>query len=376
MERLKSLDGARLIMAIVIMWGHCVFIENYSIGEVYKKYLSNAYLALNFFFMLSGFGIYYSNYTKPGLVQHIDFNSCLVYAIKKMVKIYPLYIYSMLLFIPVYVKNGEFFSYLSNFFIDLSLLQSLAPLEHISHGVNGVTWFLSVLFILYIVAPACFKIIRDLSIHKALIFCIILAGMGGVFYTLRIYLKEISSNLGFLIDIGSTPYERVWVFLIGMLLAKLFIHYRYEIKKVTKRLEIPIIFAIVTYNIMKVSIENYVGIPFVISVFDTFICVLLIVTLASESGSISRFLKSDIIQKLRYRDIFIYLLHYPLLLSIKYIAPLVYIIISFGQYNWIIDFTILVLLTCFASIIYDMLVIIKDKVHHKKSVQIKAYNEK
>jgi peptidoglycan/LPS O-acetylase OafA/YrhL len=47
-------------MIFVIVISHLEFLNNYSIGNVYQQYFHNPTLAVDFFFMLSGFGMMYS----------------------------------------------------------------------------------------------------------------------------------------------------------------------------------------------------------------------------------------------------------------------------------------------------------------------------
>ena len=106
------------------MISHFEFLGNSNIiGAVYTKYFHNATMAVDYFFMLSGFGICLST-KRP----EKSWKSKMEYAISKINKIYPAYVVSLALMIP--------YTYMSSYTnvklklliwlgIDLPLLQSI-----------------------------------------------------------------------------------------------------------------------------------------------------------------------------------------------------------------------------------------------------------
>ena len=54
-KRLDQLDGMRFFMNWLIIISHFEFLDN----TVFHQYVLNPSIAVNYFFMLSGFGLYY-----------------------------------------------------------------------------------------------------------------------------------------------------------------------------------------------------------------------------------------------------------------------------------------------------------------------------
>ena len=66
-KRIPQLEGLRFIMCCIIILSHFEFLSNSKIvvGGGYTKYFHNATMAVDYFFMLSGFGICLSQ-KRPG----------------------------------------------------------------------------------------------------------------------------------------------------------------------------------------------------------------------------------------------------------------------------------------------------------------------
>ncbi|MBO6215195.1 MAG: hypothetical protein J6N76_06625, partial [Lachnospiraceae bacterium] len=96
-KRLYQLDGLRFPMICLIVLSHFDFLIPCSFGHFYGLYLINPVLAVDFFFMLSGFGLYYSLQdadSLPVLRHNISF------AISHIQKIYLPYMFSVIISIP------------------------------------------------------------------------------------------------------------------------------------------------------------------------------------------------------------------------------------------------------------------------------------
>ena len=59
-KRIPQLEGLRFIMCCIIILSHFEFLSNSKIVGAYTNYFHNATMAVDYFFMLSGFGIYLS----------------------------------------------------------------------------------------------------------------------------------------------------------------------------------------------------------------------------------------------------------------------------------------------------------------------------
>lgn len=133
-------------MCCIFILSHFEFLGDSQIfGEFYKTYLHNATLAVDYFFMLSGFGIYLSS-KRPECSK----KGGLKFAVDIVKKIYPAYICSLLISIPetmnYFLKYSgigrSILKLLAYLGADLFIFQSFSGMTKFSHSVNGVCWFL------------------------------------------------------------------------------------------------------------------------------------------------------------------------------------------------------------------------------------------
>lgn len=65
MKRLYTLDIFRIICAIVVFMFHAhISVDIYTNFGIFNNFISYGHIFMTAFFMLSGFGLYYSNYEK------------------------------------------------------------------------------------------------------------------------------------------------------------------------------------------------------------------------------------------------------------------------------------------------------------------------
>jgi len=312
MKRIKQLDSMRFFMCIIIFIGHCTFLSNYSYGWIYNKYLSNSRLSLDFFFMLSGFGLYISAYRKGYMIEKYNVINCIKFAIVHIRKIYPLYIFSLLMYLPLNFLRLK--RYLVEFAIGTTLCQSLAPTTSISHLINGVCWFLSALFIAYILCPIFYKIIEKVKNNGLILLAFFNVGIIAIVCELADkYADGMPFNVlrfEFTFDLGSTPYSTCWIVFIGMVLGKIYMNIE-EIK--LGKFEIPVTAAAILYYFLRKTIAVSFFSRAFCRILDIIIVCLLILVLANGTGKLSLKLKSDTFVRLGNYSMYIYLLHYPMI---------------------------------------------------------------
>ena len=231
-KRLDQLDGMRFFMNWMIIISHFEFLDD----TVFHQYVLHSSLAVNYFFMLSGFGLYYSmylkDYQKPqGKAEGLKF------ALGKVKKLYVPYVICLILcaFYRIVTRMSTYGLLRSvgitgmGFVIDLTMLQSLVPNKTIAHGINAVCWFMSDLFIIYIFCPMLYRFIRKIKeSRKAALAAnlinaavIVLVTWGA--FSLQDFInsktgKELLDALDY-----STPYTRIFYVIAGMLIAKLYL---------------------------------------------------------------------------------------------------------------------------------------------------------
>lgn len=314
--RLFQLDSIRFFALATIILSHFGFLKYSEIGNFYETYLHNPTFGVDFFFLLSGFGLLYTSIDRElekGIKSYIKF------AIKKIKKIYPLYIFSLFLSIPYNILSGANpKGIFVKFFLNLTLVQSLTGQSRFSHGINGVCWFLSTLFICYIVAPLLINFIQKKcsAIHMTLfillinIFVIILISYVFLHLETKLAIQYEKNGSGLFDDFFyGSPYIRVFYVFQGMLIGKLFFLCE-NIEKNLSFIELVLIVFNILYFFLKASIPLE-SIQFrLIDVLDVSL-VLFVFALCKGVFSKKLASKSILYKMGGGYGMYLYLLHYP-----------------------------------------------------------------
>lgn len=313
--RLLQLDSMRFFALLIIVISHFEFLTKSSIGNVFSTYLQNPILAVDYFFLLSGFGLFYSGFSKN--IPHSIFDS-IKYAFAKIKKIYPLYIISLLISIPnlVFIRNGDLENICIKFLVDLTLCQSFFGVSQLSHGINGVCWFLSTLFLCYILAPKMIFFIKKRCENlKASVLS--LASTILIILFLSFFLNEIQNRFPFLDDlVYGSVYVRGFYLFLGMLLANIVLQ--------TKTLKHASCVELLTFlmsvfwfffrNSLLFSLNN----NFLMLLPIDLIVVMSCFSFAYGQGFLSKKLKDNkfLVKWGGAYGMYIYLLHYPVRMTV------------------------------------------------------------
>lgn len=307
-KRLLQLDSIRFFALMIIILSHFGFLKYSPIGWFYSAFLHNPTFGVDFFFMLSGFGLFYSLHDKecPTGVR----GAC-VFVISKIKKIYPLYLISLVLSLPynlMFVENINLKGMGLKLLLDLTLLQSLTGQARFSHGINGVCWFISTLFVSYLFSPCLVTFVREKasSVGKAvaaLCGCVALLILLSAFALhLEGVLAEtyIKHEMPLVNDLFyGSPYVRIWYVLSGMLLAQLYfllVNSNFAEKNLTF-LEICLVVFSVSYFLFRNTMPLS---PVVFRLVDVLNAGSILFVFAFEHGAVSRWLgSSDILYKSR-----------------------------------------------------------------------------
>lgn len=309
--RLQALEFLRIIMTGVIFLSHCEFLSRYSFGKIYTNFFHNPTLAVDFFFMLSGFGMMLSS-LKKGISD-----SSFRFSYNKISKIYPLYVMSLALALPYYIMfytEGQLAKLVFKFSFSLTLLQSATGMTRFSHMINGVCWFLSCLFIIYLFSPFLMNLLVKKCTTRKKNRIVLFLIIGFIPFFNKCLIKIESQTVFDDLHYGS-PYIRVFYVIVGMLLAKEYIF------RQAKNMPINLFWSdfgevfVTILSILWFFLRNTMVMFFnsiVITVIDVCICSSLLYIFAKQQGIISKIIIKSSILKISSYVMYIYLLHYPI----------------------------------------------------------------
>lgn len=242
-NRIAQLEALRFCAIFVIMMSHMDFIEGYVGGEIWKRFFHNPTWGVDYFFIVSGFGIYLSHLKDK--TDIISLESCIRFAVERIRRIYPLYLIMGISMVPCSIIKDARETILAKAIIKAilksigftTLLQSALGIECVSRTLNGVCWFLSSIFVCYMFIPYILKIVDSLSekINDK-----IMLGIGGCITCVTFIL--VLSNVFILIEnrtlfddlFRDSPYIRIWYMILGVFIGIIYneLYKNFEYKKI------------------------------------------------------------------------------------------------------------------------------------------------
>ena len=193
---LAPLQGLRVLATLAIFLYH-------------SGILVQGAFPVTFFFMLSGFLLYYNKHTLNG---YDSFLLWLSYVWKKLKEFYPLHFITFIYALVLFESKLDAVQ-LKSALLNVLLLQSISE-KHV-FGYNGLSWYLSVLMMLYVVGFFLIKLLNQFQRYWK--------GM-----TLITLLFIFGWNLLLWFDVPiyeyGNPLYRVLDFFLGMLIGYLFVN--------------------------------------------------------------------------------------------------------------------------------------------------------
>lgn len=239
-EQIYSLDLLRIIAAVVVFVFHLSIRINIKTSlSIIDNFISNGAVVMVIFFMLSGFLLYISN-------QNNDLNdntNLSVFYKKRIIRIYPAYIFYTLMFYfglgtPILYK----FLLLPN---EIFMLQGFNASTNNYLG-NSASWFISTIFVIYLLFPFLQRIINMLK-HK-LIYIILVLYLLSVYATIiNVYFDETR-----LMSLYINPIFRLCEFIIGMCIAAIYIKNKDKVVNIIY----PIILGIILIILVGILAKN------------------------------------------------------------------------------------------------------------------------
>lgn len=346
-KRIPQLEGLRFIMCCIIILSHFEFLGNSKIvGGGYIKYFHNATMAVDYFFMLSGFGICLSR-RRP----EKSWKSKIKFAMNKIKKIYPAYIVSLVIMLPsTYLDFRPYGSAIKTSLkalmllsADLSLLQSVTGMTFFSHSLNGVCWFLSCIFVCYIIIAFVIKRLdyiknkRDVKscLLSAIIFVQLLS-----FVASRI--EQMNLAGGKINDLWyGHPAIRCWYLLIGAILGELYKKTNIKFKTLT---EVGIAVVACVYFISRNSFLEIMNQNF-LRIFDLLLCSMVLFGFSKGTGLISQGLSNDRMLWLSRMTMYLYLFHYPVRVLVDNLFVKINAVSTLGEVSFIFESFLIIVFT-------------------------------
>lgn len=191
------------------------------------------------------------------------------------------------------------------FIPSLFLLQSLTGLKTFSIAFNGVGWFLSTLFILYLVAPLLAKTFIKFDDRYTLQILIInIIGTVFAFAVFRfIDMRTPFDDLSY-----GSPYFRIFFIGDGMMIAKLFKENKIHLRKAASDI---FVFVALAWFPLRNTVAEYM-LPELLRMVDIVLCVLMICALLNAKGYADMIFAGNTIVYLGGLTGLMFLIHYPI----------------------------------------------------------------
>lgn len=319
-KRIEVFQSFRFIAFLLIFIWHLN-------GYMGISVTSHAQIAVSFFIIISGFlnCIYIendSNYNSNVNYLRKMFN----YARTKIKKIYPLYIVTIILFIPLSFKNLVLESnvsiiiYMLCVIANIFLLEAWFPKNFDSISYAG--WYLSILvFLQFITIP-----LNDLykRVHSKINSNILI--IAAVFILFLMYTIFVGNEFYFYYNF---PLYRIFEYFIGFILGKMYLNGEYKKMFCDKKLStfieiITILVCLIVYNLFYSS-SNY-GVH---SVVEMLVIMTIIFVFSHEAGYISNLLKNKFLINSGNISGELYLIHN---LFIAYLLGIITRIVPHGNF--------------------------------------------
>lgn len=164
--KIESLQALRALAFLGIFFSHSVF------------FISWSALGVTVFYVMSGFLMTYAYGERE---FDISLKNNFLFSVRKIKKLYPLHIITMLCFVAL--ELGSMAAYhrfsarsigtlLEEIGLNVTLLQTWVPYSEVNVSLNGVAWYLSVTLFLYFMFPILSKVIRKHKIGVLIGICV------------------------------------------------------------------------------------------------------------------------------------------------------------------------------------------------------------
>ncbi len=330
-SRIDTLTSLRFFMILIIAFSHVYFLGGKDeLGRFLHTHIQNPSLPVEFFFVMSGFGLTYRSLTKGKNAIEGDFSLLkgVKFGTQRMKKLYWLYVLTTASMIPLMTlwANWDLNNWIMSglqtmihFFAGLTLTQSIYGISSVANEFNGPCWFISTLFILYCFYPLLEKLnqrIVKLSISRIIGIILLTELLSYLFLIPCSYLKD---HTPFDYLAYGSPYTRVFSMFTGILICDLYYKGRNKLKNNTFwEVVVVSIVLIWVYN-MRVYYDpqdNFFMRYPVVAIINNLISISIVYVFSFEKGAISHILQKKLLVILGSCAMYIYLLHWPVIYNV------------------------------------------------------------
>ena len=213
-KRVDGLNFIRIIGMTIILLFHARLMYGFSTDNAWlDDMISIGAIFITVFFMLSGFGLRKSNRNlsikdKGGLKQYYK---------KRILAIYPLFLLLQIVALIFQFRVADSLEEtLALLPIQFTMLHILSGKEMHGFLFNDNCWYISALFVLYLLFPFFNELVKQLDRKMKWMLCVFLW-----FLSVGIYFYLVFCTKYVFLDYYPNPFLRIPEFVIGMLLADL-----------------------------------------------------------------------------------------------------------------------------------------------------------
>lgn len=306
----NAFNAIRGMGALFIMFSHMSFMaasDNSVCVNIYKYFMQHGYVWTSFFYICAGFFASYAYRENKSFKTYIG---------KKLKKIYPiaLFVFLLALVLDLFMPGGGINEirpdsglYYVCIFLNLSMLKAFVPVEKIFYSFHGPSWFLSALFIFYVIAYWLLPLIKNQNTRKkTLKYTAIVCGIAYFAQLIICILVETTALHGNSLWLSYVnPFFRIFgECLLGILLCELLPELFSKIKCNTLVEIIAVVVCFVLYlsmDFFNSSIQQawFQAVPFSLLLFAFY----------GDSGKISKLLSTKPLQGLGDISFELYMTH-------------------------------------------------------------------
>lgn len=275
---IKPLTTLRFFFALMVFASHLSFLaksDSQLLQWAYQEILSEGYIGVSFFFILSGFIIAHK-YKSPLLSKEISVRK---FFVARFARIYPLHLLCFILAIPLTLRSliADSPIWLLKALTNLALVQSFIPYRNIYFSFNTPSWSISNELFFYAVFPLLSTFLLRKLRWKTFVFTLSILPL-----LMLIVPSEYQHQLFYI-----HPFTRLLDFTLGVFL--------FELYQYLNKLKPKVNYTIAEFVAIGVWVLFFVGhsaVPKVMrySIYYWLPMCLLILTFAFQKGLISKWL--------------------------------------------------------------------------------------